>query len=182
VPLLIALALIFAAFSFAAALVPFALVFRYYHGARRRRFRAWLATLNVFSLTLSVLFFLVTAAVTNRWVPDAFSYTTLGLASGASLALAGLALTRWDRAGGDLFYTPNRILVLTISIVVAARIAYGFWRGWHSWRASEGNEPLLASIGLPASMAAGAMVLGYYLVYWLGLRSAARSTPRLRSR
>ena len=177
-PLLIALALILAAFAFAAALVPFALVFRYYHGTRRRRARAWLATLNVSSLTLSALFFTITAAVTNRWVPNTLASSSLGLACGGALALLGLALTRWERAGSDLFYTPSRMLVLTISIVVAARVAWGLWRGWHTWRASGGTESMLASIGLPGSMAAGAVVLGYYLVYWLGVRSLNRRNAR----
>ena len=170
-PLVVALVIILCAFAFAAALVPFALVFRYYHGTRRRRARRWLARLNAGSLALSMTLFLITAAVTNRWVPDAFSYSLLGLACGASLGLLGLALTRWERAGRDLFYTPSRLLVLLISLVVASRIGYSLWRGWHTWRAGAEEGSLLASIGVGGSMAAGAIVLGYYLVYWFGLNS-----------
>ena len=173
-PLVIALVLILAAFAVAAALVPFALIFRYYHGTRRRRARRWLARLNVGSLALSMTLFLITAAVTSRWVPQALAYSSLGLACGAVLGLLGLALTRWERAGRDLFYTPSRLLVLLISAVVASRIGYSLWRGWHTWRAGVGDDSLLTAIGVGGSMAAGAVVLGYYLVYWMGIASLLR--------
>ena len=173
-PLLIALVLILAAFAFAAAMVPFALVFRYYHGTRRRRARRWLARLNAGSLALSTTLFLITAAATSRWVPDALAFSSLGLACGAALGLLGLALTRWERAGRDLFYTPSRLLVLLVSLVVASRIAYSLWRGWHTWRAGAVESALLAAIGVGGSMAAGAVVLGYYLVYWFGMNSQLR--------
>lgn len=172
-PLLIALALIVAAFVFAIVMLPFALVFRYYHGTRRQRARVWVATINALSLSLSAAIFMISAAITTRWVPTSFSYAALGLACGAVLGLAGLLLTRWERDGVSLFYTPSRLLVLGITLIVTLRIAYGFWRGWHAWRAAEDGTSWIASIGIPGSLAAGAIVIGYYLVYWAGVRSRA---------
>ena len=64
-----------------------------------------------------------------------------------------------------------------MTLVVTLRIAYGFWRGWHAWRAAQDGTSWIAAIGIPGSLAAGAVVLGYYLVYWAGVRSrAARGT------
>lgn len=179
-PLLIAVALIVAAFVFAVAMLPFALAFRYRYGTRRRRARVWIATLNALSLALSTTLFLVSAAFTTRWVPYTFSSAALGLASGAVLGLLGLVLTRWERDGVSLYYTPSRLLVLGITLIVTLRIAYGFWRGWHAWRAAQDGTSWIAAIGIPGSLAAGALVIGYYLVYWAGVRSrAVRAATRV---
>jgi hypothetical protein len=171
VPLLIALGLIVAALALTVLILPFAIVFRYHYGTKRRRARAWVATINTFSLLASVTIFMITAAVTNRWVPDALSYSAAGLAGGCLLGFLGLALTRWEREGASLIYTPSRLLVLAVTLVVAARLAYGFWRAWQTWRSAPGDASWLAAIGVPGTMAAGAIVLGYYLVYWAGVRS-----------
>jgi hypothetical protein len=177
-PLLIALALIVAAFAFAVVMLPFALVFRYRAGTRRRRARVWVATINAVSLAISTTIFLISASITTRWVPYSFSFATAGLAAGAILGLLGLVLTRWERDPATLFYTPNRLLVLGITLVVTARIGYGFWRGWQTWRAAQDGTSWIAAIGIPGSLAAGALVIGYYLVYWAGLRSRAVRVAR----
>ena len=172
-PLLIALALIVAAVAFAVVMLPFMLVFRYRAGTRRRRARVWIATVNAASLAISATVFLVSAAITTRWVTYSFSSAALGLAAGAILGILGLALTRWERETVSLFYTPNRLLILAITLVVTARIGYGFWRGWQTWRAAQEGTSWIAAIGIPGSLAAGGLVIGYYLVYWAGLRSRA---------
>lgn len=172
-PLLIALALIVAAFVFAVVMLPFALVFRYRSGTQRRRARVWVATLNAISLAVSATIFMISAAITTHWVPDSFSYAALGLACGGLLGLAGLVVTRWERDGMLLFYTPSRLLVLGVTLIVTLRIAYGFWRGWHAWRTAQDGTSWIAAIGIAGSLAAGAVVIGYYLVYWAGVRSRA---------
>ena len=177
-PLVIALALIIAAFVFAVVMLPFALVFRYRYGTRRRRARVWVATINAVSLAISATIFMISAAITTRWVPYSFSSAAFGLACGAILGLLGLLLTRWERDGAWLFYTPSRLLVLSVTLVVTARIAYGFWRGWQTWRAAQDGTSWIAAIGIPGSLAAGAVVVGYYLVYWAGVRSRAARDAR----
>jgi len=176
--LLVPLALIVAAFVFAVAMLPFTLVFRYRSGTRRRRARTWVATLNAVSLAISATILLISAAVTTQFIPYSFTFGTAGLASGAILGLLGLVLTRWERAGPSLFYTPSRLLVLTVTLVVTARIAYGFWRGWNAWRAAQEGTSWIAAIGIPGSLAAGALAIGYYLVFWAGVRSRAMRSIR----
>jgi hypothetical protein len=171
VPLLVVAVLVVLA---VVALMPLALVNRYRMGTSRRRARGWLATINVAGTALSVVLFLAGAAVTSIWVPDAFTYTTAGLAAGCVLGALGLSLTRWEPAPGALHYTPNRWLVLGITLLVTARLAYGFWRGWHTWRAGIEGASWVAASGVAGSMAAGAVVLGYYLVYWMGVRRRLR--------
>jgi hypothetical protein len=90
------------------------------------------------------------------------------------LGLVGLAVSRWEFSPGSLHYTPNRWLVLGITLVVTARLAFGFWRSWHAWRAAPDGMSWAAASGAAGSLAAGAIVLGYYLTYWIGVRRRLR--------
>jgi hypothetical protein len=82
----------------------------------------------------------------------------------------GLALTRWEAEPRTLYFTPSRALLLVLTLVVVARMAYGFVRGWMAWRATPDDASWLVSAGAAGSLAAGAVVLGYYLAYWSGVR------------
>jgi hypothetical protein len=179
VPLLILVVVIVLA---VVALIPLSIVQRYRMGTSRRRARGWVAGVNVAGITLSATLFLASAAVTSMWVPGAFTYTAAGLITGSVLGIAGLVLTRWESVPGSLHYTPNRWLVLAITLVVTARLAYGFWRGWYTWRAGFEGASWFAAAGVAGSMAAGAVVLGYYLAYWIGVRRRLRKHEGARSR
>ena len=155
-------------------LMPLVLFQRYRMGTARRQARSWVATANIVAMTLSVAFFMTVAAVTSMFVVGAFTYALSGLLGGCAIGLLGLSLSRWEPAHGALHYTPNRWLVLVITLVVTARIVYGVWRAWHTWHVSADDASWLASAGLPGSLAAGAVVLGYYLTYWVGVRRRVR--------
>jgi hypothetical protein len=156
------------------ALMPLSLVFRYRAGTARRQARGWVAMLNLVALSISTSLFLLGAGVTSIWVPHAFTYSVLGLLGGIALGIVGLWLSRWERAPGALHYTPNRWLVLGVTLLVTARLLYGFWRGWDTWRRAAGETSWVAAFGVAGSLAAGAVVLGYYLSYWLGVRRRLR--------
>ena len=170
------LALVLAIVLAVVVLIPLSLILRYRAGTVRRRARAWLATLNVVMLALSSVFFLVGAAVTNVWVPSAFAHACAGLVAGLALGLIGLAVSRWERSPGAVHYTPNRWLVLALTLAVTARLGYGIWRGWQAWTAVPGDTSWLAESGVGGSLAAGSVVLGYYLSFWAGVRRRALRT------
>lgn len=159
-------------------LIPVGIVQRYRVGTRRQKARGWVAAVNFFGLIVSATLFLVAAAVTNVWVPDVLLYTAAGFAGGVLLGLVGLLLTRWESGLDDLHYTPNRLLVLGLTIVVSARILYGLWRSYESWRAGLSGGSWFVAAGLAGAMAAGAVVLGYYLTYWFGVRRRLRRHGR----
>lgn len=160
------------------ALIPISLVQRFRMGTARRQARRWVTTINLVGLTLSVVLVLTSALLIRTWVPEALTYTLAGLAAGAVLGVAGLALTRWETAGGRLQYTPNRWLVLALTLLVSVRVCYGLWRTWEAWRAAVETMTIVAASGIATSMSAGAVVLGYYLVYWTGVRRKIRSFSR----
>ena len=155
-------------------LIPVSIVRRYQVGTSRQRARNWLAMLNLIGLGISSVLFLAAAALTSIWVPDVLRYTAAGFAGGCVLGVLGLLLTKWEPGLDALFYTPNRLLVLAITLTITARVLYGLWRSWESWRAGLSGESWFVAAGLAGAMAAGAVVLGYYLIYWLGVRRQIR--------
>ncbi len=161
--------------------LPFSLLQRYRSGTARRRAKGWVAFINLGLLVISGAIFLWVAALTNFWVPHAFSYSLLGLAGGGALGVLGLFITRWEASPGTLHYTPNRALILLLTFAVALRLVYGLWRAWHAWGTHAPETSWLAAAGVANSMAVGAVVLGYYFVYTVGVirrLAAQRRQPR----
>jgi len=170
------------------AVIPLSLFQRYRAGTARRLARGWVATLNLVTIGVSAGLFLVAAAVTNAWVPQTFKYAGVGLLGGVILGLFGLAVSRWEESPHALHYTPNRWLVLAITLAVTARLLYGVWRSWHASRAALEGTAWLAASGVAGSLAVGGVVLGYYVTYWAGVRRrikrhrTTRPIPAPRSR
>ena len=175
-PIILFFAIFFAALCAAVVLAPLGLIQRYRAGARRRRARRWVAGINVIGLLISVALFVLGAFITNRWVPGALTYSLGGLALGCLLGILGLGLTRWEEVTGTLNYTPNRTLVLLITLVVTGRLAYGVWRMWQAWSLREFGEEWIEYSGLSGSLGASGIILGYSLTYWLGLLRKIRQT------
>ena len=157
-------------------LIPVSLMLRIRRGTMRRQARGWVVTANAIAITFSTAMFLIGALITSRWVPDALRYALGGLSIGAALGLVGFAFTRWESSRGVVHYTPNRWLVLIVTIVVAARIFYGVWRVWAAWQAGTEAIGTVAASGVQMSLAAGAVVLGYYLIYWIAVHRRLRSS------
>jgi hypothetical protein len=168
VPLLVLLLLVLALFA-PIVLMPLTILLRYRTGTARRLARGWVAVVNLLALGLSTSLFLLAAAITNLWVPRALPFSLLGLAAGALVGFLGLLLSRWEPGPRSLHYTPNRWLILGLTLVVASRMAYGIWRAWHAWWSTPDAESWLAASGAAGSLAAGGLVLGYYLAYGAGV-------------
>lgn len=171
--LVLALALVFV-LLFIVIMLPLSIAMRFRASATRRRAWGWVVTLNFFAACISAALLLVTAGVSNAWIPDTFLYAAIGLGGGFVLGLVGLALSRWESTPRGLHYTPNRWLILLLTLVVTARILYSFWRAWQAFQTTPAGESWLAHSGAAGSMGAGAAVLGYYVVYWAGLRRRVR--------
>lgn len=162
-PLLI-LALFFCVVLALGAGVVLSLALRYRAGTSRRQARRWIATINVWSTAFGAGFFLLTAACVSFWIRQAFGYAVVGMAAGVLLGLLALALTRWEVDDETFYYTPNRWLALVIVFAIAGRLAYGWWRGTHY------GDSLLTASGTVWSLAIAAGVIGYYLIYAVGVR------------
>ena len=163
------------------ALMPLMLLQRYRIGTARRLARPFLARLTLGAMVFSTAFFLIAAAMTSVWVPRALTLSVAGLAAGIALGILGIWLTRWEATPRSLHYTPNRWLVLFITVIVLARLAYGLWRSWSVARAGWGASPAVAAFGIAESMAAAATVIGYYFAFSAGVQARVRRWQRRRT-
>ncbi len=162
----------------AVLLLPLSLVLRFRAGRARRQARRWVARLNVAMLVLSVVMVLATAGIASLWSPGAVVYTLGGLAAGGLLGAVGLAIARWEVTPRTLHVTPNTWLILFVTFVVAARVAYGIWRTWQAWHLGLDHTSEVVAAGVRGSLAAGGIVLGYYLAFWLGVLRRIPVQPR----
>lgn len=160
------------------ALMPLILIQRYRAGKARRQARPWVIKLNLAVMAFSAVFFLAGAAVTTIWVPRAFSGAALGMMVGLLLGGFGLAITRWEPGARTLHYTPNSWLVLLVTLIVSARLVYGLVRSLMVAQSGVTGAALVGAFGVPQSLAAGALVLGYYLSFNAGLSWRLRKIPR----
>jgi hypothetical protein len=164
-------------------LVPLSVVQRYRVGSRRQRARSWVASLQVAGFTLSAGLLVVGAAISSLWIPSALLAASGGLIGGVVVGAIGAAVSRWEHHDGVISFTPNRWLALSLAAVVAVRLAYGAWRVWAAW--STGAPAAWTGAGIAGSMAAGALLVGYGLGFWVGVRwritrqrPATTRTPR----
>ena len=154
--------------------VLLSLALRYRAGTARRQARRWVASLNVWMTSFSVVFFLSFSLLLSFWVGSAFRFALIGMGIGAILGLLGLALTRWESRSEGLFYTPNRWLAFIIVFAIAARVLYGWWHATHPG-ASMGNQHWLTTAsGTQLSLAVAAGLIAYYLAYSIGVRLRVR--------
>jgi hypothetical protein len=152
------------------ALTPLMLFQRYRAGKARRQARPWMATFSLVMMAVSAVFFLVGAGVTSIWVAGAMSGAAAGVGIGLVLGLLGLVITRWEATPRSLHYTPNRWLVLFVTLIVSLRVLYGLYRSALVAQSGVTGTTLALAFGIPESFAAGGAVIGYYLAYNSGLR------------
>jgi hypothetical protein len=170
VPIILFALLVFVLLAFT-GVVLLSLALRYRAGISRRQARPWVATLNVWATSLSAVFFLSFALLLSFWIPSAFRFALIGMGCGGILGLMGLAMTRWESRPEGFFYTPSRWLAVTITLAIAARFIYGWWRATHSSSTAPGNQHwLMTASATQISLAVAAGLVAYYLTYSIGVR------------
>jgi hypothetical protein len=170
VPIILFALLIFVLIS-VGGVVLLSLALRYRAGTARRQGRRWVANLNVWLTSLSAVFFLSFTLVISFWIGTAFRFALIGMGCGGILGLLGLAITRWERRSEGLFYTPSRWLALLVTLAIAGRFVYGWWRATHRGSSAPTDQHwLMTASGTELSLAVAAGLIGYYLVYSIGVR------------
>jgi hypothetical protein len=170
VPIIVFALLIFVLLALA-GVVLLSLALRYRAGTARRQARRWIASMNVWMTSFSALFFLSFTLLLSFWVASAFRFALIGICLGGIFGLLGLALTRWESRREGLFYTPSRWLAFIIVLAIAARVVYGWWRATHPGSSPPRDQHWLTTAsGTQLSLAIAAGLIGYYLVYSIGVR------------
>jgi hypothetical protein len=180
VPIIILGLLVFVLFAIG-GVVLLSLALRYRAGTSRRQARRWIATMNVWMTSFSAVFFLAFTLLLSFWVGSAFRFGLMGIVAGGLLGLLGLALTRWERRTEGLFYTPSRWLAFIIVFAIAGRIVYAWWRATHHTSLpADDHHVLITASGAQLSLVVAAGLIGYYLVYSIGVSLRLRRYERLR--
>lgn len=168
-PIILLALLVFVLFAFV-GVVLLSIALRYRAGTARRQGRRWTAVMNFWATCFSAFLFLFFTFLSSFWLGPTLRFAIAGMAIGGLLGLLGLALTRWEVQSEGLFYTPSRWLALLITLAIAGRIAYGWWHGLHPTAPS--NQTWLATMsGTQLSFAVAGGLIGYYLIYAIGVRS-----------
>jgi hypothetical protein len=168
VPLILFALLLFVLLAFGGVIL-LSLALRYRAGTARRQGRRWVATMNVWVTSFSAALFLCFTFLISFWLGPTLRFALTGMAIGALLGLLGLVLTQWESQPEGLFYTPSRCLALLVMLAIAARLVYGWWHATHSGAPGDQHWFLSAS-GTQLSVAVAAGLIGYYLVYAIGVR------------
>jgi hypothetical protein len=170
VPIIIFALLLFVLLALA-GVVLLSLALRYRAGTARRQARRWVASLNVWATSFSAVFFLSFTFLLSFWVESAFRFALIGMGLGGILGLLGLALTRWESEAEGFFYTPSRWLAFIIVVAIAARVLYGWWHATHAGSSGTADQHwLITASGTQLSLGVAAGLIGYYLVYSIGVR------------
>jgi hypothetical protein len=170
VPIILFALLLFVLLALA-GVVLLSLALRYRAGTARRQGRRWVASLNVSMTSLSAILFLSFTFLLSFWIGSAFRFALIGMGFGAILGMLGLAMTRWESQPEGFFYTPSRWLALIVTLAVAARFVYSWWRATHYGGSAPGDQHwLITASGTQLSLAVAAGLIGYYLVYSIGVR------------
>ena len=166
-PIILFALLLFVVLAFG-GVVLLSLALRYRAGTARRQGRRWVATMNLWATSFSAALFLCFTFLISFWLGPTLRFALAGLAVGGLLGLLGLVLTRWESHPEGFFYTPSRWLALLIMLAIAARLVYGRWQTMHRGVPDEQHWFLSAS-GTQLSVAVAAGLIGYYLVYAIGV-------------
>jgi hypothetical protein len=179
VPIILLALLVFVLLALG-GIVLLSLALRYRAGTARRQARRWVTSLNVWATSFSAVFFLSFTLLLSIWVGSAFRFALIGICVGGILGLFGLTLTRWESRPEGLFYTPNRWLAVIIVFAIAARVLYGWWHATHPGSAPGDQHWLITASGTQLSLAVAAGLIGYYLVYSIGVRLHLRGYEQQR--
>lgn len=158
--------LVIGLFALWAVLLPLSIFQRYRFGKARRRVQPWFVRVNAWLLAVSTVVFFLFAWVAGNWIEDALPDAAVGLAIGGLVGAFGLALDRFEWTSLGMFRTPNRWLVLGLSLLVAGRIVLGIWLAW----SDEPAAGMAAWVTRGGLIGVGGVLLGYALATTWGLR------------
>ncbi len=103
-----------------------------------------------------------------------------GLAIGGALAVVSLRMTRFEHGAGGHWYIPNPIIGIALTALLLGRLAYRFFavRAVAASASAADLSGLAAFQRSPLTLAIAGLLIGYYLVYCLGLLRMARQSDR----
>ena len=99
-----------------------------------------------------------------------------GLAVGGVLGTVGLRMTRFEHGASGHWYTPNPVIGAVLTALLLGRLAYRFFAVRAVAAIAVAAEPSAIAVfqRSPLTLAIAGLLIGYHLIYGIGLLRAAR--------
>ncbi len=108
--------------------------------------------------------------------PPLIAAVALGAGAGALLGAFGLRHTKFESTAEGRFYTPHTYIGIGITLLFLGRLVYRFamLHGDGARVAAPDRDPLAALQSSPLTLAIFGVLVGYYLVFNVGVLNARR--------
>lgn len=157
------------------ALMPFLLWQRYRLGKKRRKVWPWLNALNAWLVLVSALVFFTSAWLSGNWLPGALRMAALGFIAGLVLGAVNLQVSRRELLSDGYYLTPNALIVLAMTLLLALRIVLAIWQLFEHGSGWQGATRDSAWYLQPASLfAVGGLLIGHWFAWCWWLRAQLR--------
>jgi hypothetical protein len=99
-----------------------------------------------------------------------------GVAGGAALGYVGLRYTRFEVTADGRFYTPHAYIGVAVTVLFVGRLLYRFLAVYDGTlpAAAAGSGFAAAYQGSPFTLAVFGALVGYYVLYYLGVLQRTR--------
>lgn len=155
-----------------AALILWSVYRRMRRSFGKQRVRDGLMRIRIGILTLAAVLIGVVVA------PDVDILGALlaGIACGAALGYVGLRYTKFEVTPQGRFYTPHAYIGMVVTALLVVRILYRFLGVHHGMAPVAARGQSLAAIyqHSPFTLAAFGAVVGYYVLYYVGVLQRTR--------
>jgi hypothetical protein len=136
-------------------------------------------TISESRLWLRIIIWTVVGAVFAWWSvrnPNAIAALIGGLAGGTVLGLVGIRHTRFEFTPQGRFYIPHTYLGVAVTTLFVGRLLYRFTSLSYGAQSLGPNPDPIASLQRsPLTLAIFGLLVGYYLVFSLGVLQKARA-------
>ncbi len=133
---------------------------------KSRMWRHWFGVIFLPVALLAMVFMLMAK-------PLVLASLAVGAAAGATLGVAALRRTGFERVGGEYFYTPFAPIGMVVSMIFIARVLYRVFEMF-----TLGPQQMPAFGSSPLTMGIMGVVAAYYLAYAAGLLRWRRAEAR----
>lgn len=150
-----------------AALVVWVLYRRMRRSFGRQRVQDVRMWIRIGILTLAAV--LVSVSVVHD--PGVLAFLLAGVACGAALGYIGLRHTKFEITPEGRFYTPHAYIGLVVTALFVGRLLYRFLEMYNGTvpAAAEGQDLAATYQHSPFLLAVFGAVVGYYVLYYLGV-------------
>lgn len=167
---------------FAPYLIAALVAWRLYRRARRsfgrQRVRQGALWVSIGLLTAFTILFITMAIVGPAHDPTVLEGLVAGMACGAALGYVGLRHTKFEVTCEGRFYTPHTYIGMTVTALFVGRLLYRYlsvYNGTHP--AATANSGFAATLHGPFTLAIFGVVVGYYVLFYLGILQRTRAAP-----